>query len=305
MRRTAEPRRVLAIAILTVAAASPLAAQEWHDFRSARQVGDVGALSVELFYGAGHLNVGATDLPLLYDARLRYDAETFAPVRGWTRDGSDAALRVGVESVASDNEGRARLRIGDDVDFDLENLLDGGEERAGTLELALNRSVETSLQIRVGAAEADLELGGLSLSGLDYATGASDTEISFRTPNRVRMGHMALKSGAARFEATELGNARFDSFEFEGAVGEVLLDFSGEWERDASARVKVVIGELRIRVPREIGVRITRKSLLSSLDAKGFEKRGDAHVTPNWDDASVKLDIELEAGFGTVEVVRR
>lgn len=306
MRRAPDVRHALALGLAAASVAAPLAAQEWHDFRSARQVGDIASLSVELYYGAGHLLVAPSELPLLYDARLRYDAETFAPVRGWTRDGSDATVRIGLESVGrADSEGRVRLRLGENVDFDLEDLIEGGEERAGTLDLALNPDVETSLEVRVGAAEADLDLGGLSLAGLDFATGASDAEISFDTPNRIRMERLTLKSGAARFEATRLGNARFDAFEFEGAVGEVLLDFGGEWERDATARIKVVIGELRIRVPRDIGVRVTRKSLLSSLEADGFVKRGHAHVSPNWDDASVRFEIEIESGFGTVEIVRR
>jgi hypothetical protein len=65
------------------------------------------------------------------------------------------------------------------------------------------------------------------------------------------------------------------------------------------------IGDLKIRVPSEIGVRIRRNSLLIGLDAVGFSKVGKEYFSPNWDTATIRLDIALDAALGTVEVERR
>lgn len=303
--RDARPLALLTAGLLAALAAppAPTAAQEWRDFRAARQASDAKSLEVELIYGAGRLQVSPSDAPLLYDARVRYDAARFRPLRGWSMDGDRGRLRIAVTS-ADDAEGPATIRLDDrDVDVDFDDLRRSGDE-LGRVDLALHPGVPTDLKLLVGAASADLDLGDLSLRSFEYATGASETDISFETPNRVRMERLSLTAGAAEFEAHDLGNARFERLEFDGAIGDVLLDLSGQWDASATAAIKMGIGELRIRVPAEIGVRIERSSVLISLDAPGFERTDRVYVTPNWDSAGIRLEIELEAAFGSITVER-
>lgn len=290
-------------ALALLALATPLLAQQWRDFRSARQAGKITSLEVEVAYGAGSLRVGASESGLLYDASLRYDTRRFQPLRGWSTDGDRGRLRLALTSV-EDETGAATIRLEDwDMDFDLADLRRSGDRR-GRFDLELHPGIPTDLRLLVGAAVSRLRLGGLSLTSFELLTGASETDITFAEPNRVRMSEMTIKAGAADFEASGLGNARFDHLEFSGAIGDVVLDFSGEWERSATATIKMGIGEMTIRVPRDIGVRIERRSLLLSLDADGFEKVDGVYYSPNWDDAAVRLEIDLEAVFGSVEIER-
>jgi len=282
---------------------APAAAQEWRNFRAARQAGEAESLEVELIYGAGRLQVSPSESPFLYDARIRYDASRFRPLRGWSREDDRGRLRIAVTSTGETDRPEAIHLDEWDVDVNLEDLRRRGDE-LGRVDLSLHPAIPTDLKLLVGAASADLDLGGLSLQSLEFATGASETDISFDTPNRVRMERLSLTAGAAEFEARALGNARFDRLEFDGAIGDVLLDLTGEWDASATAAIKMGIGELTIRVPREIGVRIERSSLLISLDAPGFEKTDRVYVTPNWESAEVRLDIVLQAAFGSVEVER-
>lgn len=303
--REAAPLAIVGAGLLAglLATPAPAAAQRWRDFRAARQAGDTQSLEVELIYGAGRLRVSPSDAPYLYDARVRYDASRFRPLRGWTREGGRGHLRIAITSV-EDADGPATVHLDEwDVDVDFDDLRRRGDE-LGRVDLSLHPAVITDLKLLVGAASADLDLGGLSLHSLEFATGASETDISFDTPNRVRMERLSLRAGAAEFEAHDLGNARFDRLEFDGAIGDVLLDLSGEWEANATAAIKMGIGELTIRVPRGIGVRIERSSVLISLDAPGFERTDRTYVTPNWDTADIRLEIQLEAAFGSVEVER-
>lgn len=295
---------LLAVPVMVVfGGIAPLSAQQWRDFRAARQTADIESLEVELLYGAGRLTVRGSEAPFIYDARIHYDTERFQPLRGWSVDGDHGRLRLAVTS-AEDRTAPATIRLEDwDIDFDLEDLRDRADE-AGTLDLELHPGVPTDLRLEVGAASSRLELGDLSLTSLTVLTGASETDIGFSRPNRVRMSDVVLKAGAAEFEAEGLGNARFDRLEFAGAIGDVVLDFSGDWERSADATIKMGVGELKLRVPRGIGVRIERRSILMSLDAPGFEKVDRSYTSPEWDTADIRLDIVLEAAFGTVEVER-
>lgn len=277
----------LSVAAL-VTAVAPLAAQdaEWTEVRARRQAGDVQSLEVDLEYVAGELRVGPVDGDLLYDTQLRYDASRMRPERQWSVTDGAARLKFGFTGLGHDGE------------LDLE--YDGDEH--GYLRMSLSRSVPTDLHITVGAALSEVELGGIPLTGLTYHTGASDTEIRFGSPNPVGMERLELAVGAAEFSASGLGNARFEELELKGGVGDVTLDFTGEWAGDASASINVGLGSLTLVLPPELGVQIDKKGFLAALDAPGYAKEDGVWQSPGWDSADHRLTIHLRAALGSIEV---
>ncbi len=284
-------RTTLAVAALLVAAA-PVVAQEtdWTEVRARRQADGVASVTIDVEYFAGELRVAAADAGLLYDTHLKYDAARMRPERKWSVDGDAARLIIGFEGIGDDG----------DIDFDL----DMDEEDHGFLNLGLSPDVPTDLRMKVGAALSVVDLGGVPLTGLVYQTGASDTELAFGSVNPASMERLELAVGVAEFTATGLGNARFDELEFTGGLGDVRLDFTGEWSADASATIEMGLGSLTLVVPPDLGVRINKKGFLASLDAPGFTKVDGAWQSPGWESASHRLDIHLRAALGTIEVLQ-
>lgn len=276
--------------LVALLAAVPLQAQEpeWTELSAKRQAGGETSLEVDVEYVAGEIHVGPAAGGLLYDTHLRYDASQFRPRREWSSDGRAGRLDIGFDE------------IGRDGDLDLE--LD--EENHGVLELGLSPDVPTSLEMTVGAALSRLELGGIPLTRFEYRTGASDTEVAFGSVNPGRMDRLELAVGAAELEVRGLGNARFDRLEFEGGVGDVRLDFSGAWDGDAAATIRMGLGSLTLVVPPDLGVRIDKRGFLASLDAPDFERVDGGWQTPNWESASSHLTIDLQAVLGSIEVRR-
>jgi hypothetical protein len=266
---------------------APLPAQqpEWTDLSARRQTDGIRAVEAKVTYVAGELEVGAAEAGLLYDIGLHYDAALLRPERSWKAEGDVGRLELRFESVHDDG-----------VEWDI----DDGE--FGKLALGLSREVPTHLTLEVGAAESHLDLGGIPLTGLVYRTGASSTEIRFDEPNPARIGTLELAAGAASFEAAGLGNARFEELEFDGAVGDVTLDFTGEWNGDATADIAVGLGALRIVVPRDIGVRLQKSGFLAGFNPRGMEKVEGGWQTSNFDSAPHRLRIKLKAAFGKVDV---
>ena len=266
---------------------APLAAQqpEWTDLSARRQTDGIRAVEAKITYVAGELEVRAAETGLLYDIGLRYDAALLRPERSWKEDGDVGRLELRFESV--DDEG---------TDWDI----DDGE--FGELVLGLSREVPTDLTLEVGAAESSLDLGGIPITGLVYRTGASSTELRFDEPNPARIGTLELAAGAASFQAAGLGNARFDEMEFDGAVGDVTLDFTGEWNGDATADIAVGLGALRLVIPRDIGVRLEKSGFLAGFNPRGMEKVEGGWQTSNFDSAPNVLRIKLKAAFGKVDV---
>lgn len=294
---------VLALAALLLAAA-PSAAQEMTEVRTARR--DVGAaerLRVEVEYAAGTVTVGRADPGYLYQQYLRYDASRFEPTREWSREDGAGRLRLGMES--SRGEGPLLRWDGLDLDLGLRGLEDLGEV-SSELELGLSRTVPTDLEMSIGAAEAALRLGGIPLTSLALETGASETELAFDRPNPASMEELRIEAGAASLRTRGLGNARFGELRVQGGVGDLRLDFTGDWTRDATARVDVGLGSLRIVVPEDLGVRIRRESFLASFDVPGgFERDGSGYRSENWSSAEHRLTLEVAAALGSVRVTVR
>lgn len=294
------------LAALLVAATSPepAAAQEMTEVRTARRdAGRAERLRVQVEYAAGRVAVGRAEPGFLYRTYLRYDASRFDPTRQWSREGPQGHLQLGMEGVRSG--GRWIRRDGFDIDVDLGGLRDL-RDASGAMELDLSRSVPTDLSLEIGAAETSLRLGGVPLTSLGLETGASETELSFDRPNPVRMERLEIEAGAASLRTRGLGNARFRELSVEGGVGDLRLDFTGEWAGDAAATVEVGLGSLRLIVPEDLGVRIHRETFLTSFEVPaGFRRTDSGYETENWSSAEHRLTLDLSAAMGAVRVTVR
>lgn len=276
-----ERRAALALtgAAALLCAAAPAAAQEWRTVTSARQVQGEQALRVEVTYGAGDLRVRPAEGGLLYRLQVRFDERQFRPVTEYDR--ASGRLRLGVEGLRRNQ----RVRNG------------------GSATVELSPRVPTDLKLEFGAGEADLELGGLSLRGVDLSTGASETRVRWSGPNRVQARMVKIAAGASSIRVRGLGNARAERLRFEGGVGEATLEFDGAWERNASLDVEMGVGSMTLRFPRDLGVRIDRESsFLSSFSAGGMVRRGNAWYSPNWDGARHRLTVRMNAALGSTTV---
>lgn len=292
MRNDARPgfRMSLLAAGLLLVTAAPLSAQsaEWYELSSRRQVDGVTSLEADIEYAVGRLEVAPADEGLLYRMDLRYDARRFEPAREWT-------MRDGI--------GRLAIQLhSEDGNMDFDDFEDVDSDDLGSLRMGLSTEIPTRLSLGVMAAEADIELGGVALERFVFRTGASESTIDFDVPNPVRMDRLELAAGAADFEATGLGNARFDRFEFVGAVGDVRLDFRGEWDASAEGEIRMGLGALKLTFPRDLGVRIEKRGILASFNSAGFEQVDDGYQTENWDSAAHRLTLSVRAGFGDIDV---
>lgn len=265
------------LAALAVALPGAVQAQDWRTVTSMRQFDGEDRLSVDVEYGAGRLSIEPAERGVLYRAELRYDARIFRP----ELDYRGGRLNVGLDG-----------RKGIDLNSD-----DGGR-----LDLALGPDSPIDLEMAFGAAAAEAELGGLRLRSLEVSTGASESTLRFSRPNRESMGEIKLQVGAAEFDAYGLGNANARRLRVEGGVGEVTLDFTGEWQRDLDVEVDMGLGSLVLRLPRGLGVRVRKDSFLASFDSQDLVKRGDVYYSENWDEAAHRLTIEIDAALSDIDV---
>lgn len=262
-----------ALALLAPAA---LHGQDWHTTSYARQAAGENSLHVDVEYGAGRLNIAPASAGTLYRANLRYDADAFTPKVTY----ANGRVRFGIEG----------------------NNVRGRNLKEGLLDLRLSPQVPVDLELAFGAADATIELGGIRVRSAEVHTGASRTMLSVSSPNAEECRLLEVEVGAARFEAKGLGNLNTPRLTLQGGVGEVILDFTGEWKQDMSAAIEMGLGSLTLRVPTGLGVRVVKGGMLASFDSQRLIKRGDVYYSENWDDADHKLSLEIEAALGSIRV---
>lgn len=271
-------RICLGAVMLSLVVPLPAASQDWRDMTSFRQRSDESRLDVSVRYGAGRLRIVPGSAAELYRVGLRYDSDLFNPITSY-RPGR---LEVGVEGTGRN----LRLK----------------NQEAGELKLSLSRDVPLELDLEFGAVEADLELGGLHVRSIEIQTGASDSKVRFSEPNAMECDRFELRMGAAAFAATGLGNAGCRQIKVEGGVGDVTLDFGGEWNRDMEASITMALGSVTLMIPEDVGVRVDKATFLTEFARPRFEKRNNLYYSDNWDQARRKLTVDLRGAFGTVNV---
>ena len=276
-------RRALFSLLALALGASGVAAQSMRPFSTYRQWHGETRLDARLDYAAGALRLAAGRPNELYRMDVLYDGERYVPVSAF-----DAA-RVGV-GLGLRASGEGGLRVV------------SRNQLRQTASVTFSPRSDLALAVTLGAVDGDLELGGLRLTDLRLEAGASRATVRFSQPNAARCRAATLTAGAAELSVLGLGNSRCDRITFEGGVGRVTLDFGGAWTSSSQVTVKMALGEVALRLPRAVGVRITLDKFLASFEPQGMVRRGTSYLSPGYDQAARHLDIDVTTAIGGVTV---
>ncbi|MCJ7511704.1 MAG: toast rack family protein [Anaerolineales bacterium] len=174
-----------------------------------------------------------------------------------------------------------------------------GEEIINRWDLRLGKQ-PIALRVNAGAYKADLDLGGISLVGLNVSDGAASVQLTFSTPNPVSMDTLRYTTGASNVRLDGLGNANFSDMRFEAGAGNYILDFGGELRQDAEVRIDTGLSSLRIIVPKGVPARAEVRGELSEVKAEGeWTGSGTAFAHPG---EGSMLTIIINSSLGSVRL---
>lgn len=264
----------------------PLHAQSLRDFDYARPLGGERQLRAVIQFAAGQLTVGAAASDRLYQLSLRYDSERFEPVGSF--DAGAGVVALGVES-----RGRGGIRV------------DRRSALPQTAIIEFSRAVALALEVSLGAAEAELELGGLKVAELTLKSGASRTTVGFATPNPGTCRSASIASGAGEVTVTRAGNSGCPFWSFDGGVGSVTIDLDGAWRADGRIKLNMALGGVKLIAPKGLGLRVSLNGFLAGFDGSGFSKSGKTYTSAGYAAAARKVDVDVSSALGGVSVVWR
>lgn len=135
-----------------------------------------------------------------------------------------------------------------------------GIHMAGTeyeWDLRMNREVPLDLDVKFGAGEAHLDVGGLTLRSVS-----------------VDMG-----------------------------VGQLDLDLRGNPKKSYDVQVHGGVGEAVVHLPSDVGVEAEAQGGLGSIEASGFQHEGNRYYNRAWEDAKVRIHLDIHGGVGSIRLL--
>ncbi len=165
----------------------------------------------------------------------------------------------------------------EDVKGGLGTLLDLHEFR-NEWDLRFSDDVPLEMNIQLGAGRTNLSLGSLALASLDVDAGAGDVDLDLS------------------------GSQALTQFDFQMGAGDITVDLTGDWQDDLDATVQGGLGEMTLRLPSEVGVRLEVNTGIGSVDTSGLSKNGNIYTNDAYDNSDVVLRLEIDGGVGQINL---
>ena len=274
----------VSLALVVLLAGLVMAGRKEHETRRIEAEG-AKKIDVQLEFGAGELRILPEDiseaavLDILYDSRrVNYDIEY------------DVSKATGHLSIETDHRKHKSIDTDDNK-----------------LEMILSTRYPTSLEMDIGACDAEIDLGGINLEYLDIDVGAASGDIDFSEPNPMRLKEINIDAGASSLDMHSIGNANFELMSFSGGAGSFDLDFRGQYDGESTIDIDIGVSSADIILPQEIPVRVetSGSNWLSSVDFHNDnleEIDDDIYESPDFQDAETRIILTIDVGLGAVDV---
>ena len=138
--------------------------------------------------------------------------------------------------------------------------------------------------------------------GLPALQGITDfrNEWDLRFSNQVPID-LRLEMGAGSSDL-QLSGLLLSGLDVSLGAGESTLDLSGEWRRDLEVTIDAGAGDITVRLPAAVGVRVEVATGLGSVEAQGLKKDGSVYTNAAYGVSEVTLQINVEAGIGRINL---
>lgn len=206
-----------------------------------------------------------------------------------------------------------------------------GELQTVTKEVPLNGAEQATVELAMGAGRLDVTGGAQALMEgeftfnveeweptLDAVEAGDSVELVVAQPELETLGTpddaenrwevqlndavplaLEVRLGAGR---ADLDLAELDLRELElntGASG-VNLDLAGDWTEDLDAEIRGGVGELTVRLPAGVGVRVNVEQGLGDVNAGELTEQDGFLVNDAYGETDATLNLDIESGVGTI-----
>ena len=212
------------------------------------------------------------------------------PQVGKMRNGSKSVDPKNAQSV------RAELKMGAG-----ELTLTGGAENLMEGDFSYNVAEwKPKVSYDVSGDEGDLVVkqGGSKGSNL---TGKARNEWDIRMNDELPTD-LVVRLGAGESDL-DLDGLDLEGLKLQMGAGKTTVDLTGDYARSFDATIQGGVGEAKVLLPSEIGVKAKAQGGLGKIDAgEGLEKVGDAYVNEAYGESETNLSVDVKGGVGEINL---
>jgi hypothetical protein len=179
-------------------------------------------------------------------------------------------------------------------------------------------------ELKVGGGARDLLNGEFTYNAaawkplVEYAVHGSEGLLTVQQPRHVgslgdaryawdlRLNEkvplsLSVEQGAGRAELT-LGRLSLNTLDLHIGAGETIVDLTGDWKNDLRAEIRGGVGRATLRLPRDVGVRVTVAGGIGAINAPDLRKEGGAYVNDAYGKSPVTLRVDVKGGVGEINL---
>jgi hypothetical protein len=162
------------------------------------------------------------------------------------------------------------------------------------------------VELKADASDIKMDMSHMLISGIDAVLNASSARIYSDEPNKESLKKFSLEADASSVNIYEAGNLGFEIFDIEADASKLLIDLTGENERDGEVKIKSNASTVRIKLPENVDISIIiDNSEISSVNIsnnKILKQSEKKYLSNNYGNAERALKIYVDMNVSTLTI---
>ena len=146
-----------------------------------------------------------------------------------------------------------------------------------------------------GYLEVNQEKGGMNFGPTE-----NDWDLTFS--NDVPLD-LRLEMGAGQGNL-KLHDMNVTNVELHIGAGQVILDLTGARKSDLNVDIKGGIGQVTVRLPKDVGVSAHASGGIGTVQARGLHENGSEYTNDALGKSPHKITLDIQGGIGEIELVQ-
>ncbi len=132
------------------------------------------------------------------------------------------------------------------------------------------------------------------------AFGSHENDWTLRLGSLPMEISLQMGAGQSNMRLNGLNLSRLD---IEMGAGELDLDMTGMEKTNLDANIQGGAGQARIRLPKDVGVRVYASGGIGSVNADGLSRDGDAYVNSAYGKSPSTIEMMIHGGVGEIDLI--
>ncbi len=194
--------------------------------------------------------------------------------------------------------GAGRFTIGEPV---AELIKADAKQTAGNYKMDVDRSADTQ-NVTINLKPSDGEKDSDGDVNINLGDGDMDNRLDVRLNDKpIWTVNATVGAGKGTFD---LSRYVVRTVKLEAGAAEVELTLGGK-ATQSDVKISSGVASITVRVPKNVGVKVKREGAMNVNTLDGFtDAGGNTSISPDYEKAANKINIDFEGGISTFKVVR-